>query len=107
MSQRFLCGDDLTDTVRDHGQIVVKMKRRMKMMMDVTERHVDLEVMETVDQMKSLCHELDSRYSSLSKFSSSLHSLDGVPEVNKAWLNIFHRKKVFDPEKIRYFVISL
>ena len=83
MSKRYLCGDDLSDIFRVHRDIVTKMKRRMKMMMDVTEKYVDTEAMEAVNQMKNFCQDLDSRYSNYSKFSSSLHSLDGLQEVNK------------------------
>ena len=83
MSKRYLRGEDLTDMVRVHGNIVTKMLRRMKMMMDVTEKYVDSEAMDAVHQMKTFCQNLDSRYLSASKFSSSLHSLDGLPEVNK------------------------
>ena len=83
MSKRYLCGDDLSDMFRVHGDIVTKMKRRMKMMMDVTEKYVDTEAMEAVNQMKNFCQDLDLRYTNYSKFSSSLHSLDGLQEVNK------------------------
>lgn len=83
MSKRYLFGDDLSDMIRVHGEIVTKMKRRMKMMIDVTEKYVDTEAMETVNQMKNFCQDLDSRYLNSSKFSSSLHSLDGLPEVDK------------------------
>ena len=83
MSKRYLCGDDIIDMVRVHEHIVIKMKRRMKMMMDVTEKYVDFEVMETVAEMKDFCHDLDSTYLRHSRFSSSLHSLDGIPEVNQ------------------------
>ena len=83
MSKRYLRGEDLTDMVTVHGNIVTKMLRRMKMMMDVTEKYVDSEAMDAVHQMKTFCQNLDSRYLSASKFSSSLHSLDGLPEVNK------------------------
>ena len=82
MSKRYLCGEDLTDMVRIHGNIVVKMKRRLKMMIDVTEKYVDVEVIEAVNQMKNFCHDLDSMNLSHSKLSSSLHSLDCLPEVN-------------------------
>ena len=82
MSKRYLRGEDLTDMVTVHGNIVTKMLRRMKMMMDVTEKYVDSEAMDAVHQMKTFCQNLDSRYLSASKFSS-LHSLDGLPEVNK------------------------
>ena len=82
MSKRYLCGEDLTDMVMIHGNIVVKMKRRLKMMIDVTEKYVDVEVIEAVNQMKNFCHDLDSMNLSHSKLSSSLHSLDCLPEVN-------------------------
>ena len=73
----------MTDMVTVHGNIVTKMLRRMKMMMDVTEKYVDSEAMDAVHQMNTFCQNLDSRYFSASKVSSSLHSLDGLPEVNK------------------------
>ena len=82
MSKRYLCGEDLTDMVMIHGNIVVKMKRRLKMMIDVTEKYVDVEVIEAVNQMRNFCHDLDSMNLSHSKLSSSLHSLDCLPEVN-------------------------
>ena len=81
MSKKYLGGEDLTDMVRVHGDIVIKMKRRLKMMIDVTEKYVDVEVIEAVNQMKNFCHDLDTM--SHSKLSSSLHSLDCLPEVNR------------------------
>lgn len=74
LSQRFLRGEELEAKVEKHISILNKMKRRMKMILDVSEKYVTLEVAEAVDQMKEFCEEL-TRIQTKSTLSSSLHNV--------------------------------
>ena len=74
LSQRFLCGEELEAKVEKHISILTKMKRRMKMILDVSEKYVTLEMAEAVDQMKEFCDEL-TRIQTKSALSSSLNNV--------------------------------
>ena len=80
LSQRFLCGEELEAKVEKHVSILTKMKRRMKMILDVSEKYVTLEMAEAVDQMKEFCDEL-TRIQTKSALSSSLNNVLEEKEV--------------------------
>ena len=80
LSQRFLCGEELEAKVEKHISILTKMKRRMKMILDVSEKYVTLEMAEAVDQMKEFCDEL-TRIQTKSALSSSLNNVLEEKEV--------------------------
>ena len=52
--------EDVEDLVAQHIDVLVKMKRRMKQMIDVSERYVVVDMFDTANDMKDLCDEMDS-----------------------------------------------
>ena len=102
LSTRFLTGNDVGDKVQSHIDITIRMKRRMKRMMDISEKYVVLDVIESVDQMKHHCDNLDSVFTDRvnSKLSSSLYSLDSVGDVSRDYVDFtltWRSKSMSDP----------
>ena len=102
LSQRFLTGNDVSDKVRGHIDITIRMKRRMKRIMDITEKYVVLDVIESVDQMKVHCDNLDNVFtdSADSKLCSSLYSLDSNGDVSRDYVDFtlsWRSKSISDP----------
>jgi len=69
------------DLVSKHINILVKMKRRMKHMIDVSEKHAVVDMFDTVNSMKELCGEMDpSMHDKESRLCKSMLSLDTILE---------------------------
>eukprot|EP00092_Neocalanus_flemingeri_P029118 GFUD01031606.1.p1 GENE.GFUD01031606.1~~GFUD01031606.1.p1 ORF type:complete len:256 (-),score=71.26 GFUD01031606.1:219-986(-) len=69
------------DCVANHINILVKMKRRMKQMIDVSEKYSVVDMFDTVNNMSELCEEMDpSLQDKESRLCKSLLSLDTVLE---------------------------
>ena len=52
--------ENVEDLVAQHIDVLVKMKRRMKQMIDVSERYAVVDMFDTANDMKDLCDEMDS-----------------------------------------------
>ena len=61
LSRKFLNGDDIDEQVSDHITIIMRMKRRMKGFLDVSEKYLVLDVTDSVTQMTELCERLEGR----------------------------------------------
>ena len=69
------------DLVSKHINILVKMKRRMKHMIDVSEKHAVVDMFDTVNSMKELCGEMDPfKHDKESRLCKSMLSLDTIQE---------------------------
>jgi len=72
---------NVEDLVAQHIDILVKMKRRMKQMIDVSERYAVVDMFDTANDMKDLCDEMDSSMPDKeSRLCRSMLSLDAELE---------------------------
>ena len=63
LSQKFLNGEEIDEKVLEHINIILKMKRRMKGFLDVSEKYLVLDVNDSVCQMNELCEDLEENSS--------------------------------------------
>ena len=62
-------GDAVEALIAKHLEVLVKMKRRMKQMIDVSEKYVVVDMFDTANDMKDLCDEMETRMGVVNKES--------------------------------------
>jgi len=62
-------GDDVEALIVKHLEVLVKMKRRMKQMIDVSEKYVVVDMFDTANDMKDLCDEMETTLGAVNKES--------------------------------------
>lgn len=77
------CGENVEDCVATHLAVLVKMKRRMKQMLDVSEKCVVVELIDTANDLKELCDEMETSVLAVEKDSRLCRStLSLEPEID-------------------------